>query len=246
MAACLFGVTSMVSAVERQLTALGPGGDPAPGWVARWRFDATTGSVAADDSGNFNGAGLGGISFDTGSVPGAVGGAVAFVPDQAFAVGHPLVGASEFTFTFWVKPTLLVTDVPFIRQWNPDGKVLVIGMLDTDATALSFTVMGDDDTQQSVSIAGVIAAGVWQFIVVKSDGVTHQMFVNGVDVFDFYRNPNPSGPPLDSVSPMGIGAQINGQATPSRGYDGALDECRLYHKITTPAEDAALFAMGSI
>src|SRR5687767_551391 len=85
--------------------------DITTGLTAHWKFDETTGAVAADTSGNNNNASL--INFqpdDSMWVTGRIGGAIVFNPpdtgdDDQVVTDAPIVlqNQDSFTFAFWAR-----------------------------------------------------------------------------------------------------------------------------------------------
>lgn len=209
---------------------------PPPAFAAWYRFDETSGTTAADSSGNAATATLvGGTSWTTGRLGGAVAldGTSGYVrlPDGV------VNGATAYSVATWVN----------LRTAPMWSRVFDFG---TGTTAYMFLTpaSGDNTLRYAITSGGAggeqqinaspLPTGSWQHVAVTYAEGTGILYVNGVEVG---RNT------AMSVQPVWFGNDIKQNYLGKSQYAdpylaGALDDFRLYGRALTPDEVAALAA----
>jgi hypothetical protein len=206
---------------------------------AIWAFDEGTGTAAADTSGYYTSATLqAGAGWTTGRVGSNAlnlnGGATSWA-----SAGRVVDTAESFTVAAWVKLN------------NTAGYQTIVGFDGTQASPFDlqtngsgafrfFQTAADTALPSNVSsTGGAPTAGTWYHVVgvYNKPAGTIQLYINGVA--------QPSATAVTSWSATGsttIGrAKWAGVNTDF--VNGAIDDVRIYQRVLTPAEIAALAAM---
>ena len=213
------------------------------GLVAYYAFDETSGTTAADSSGNGNGATLNNFPSDTSMwVPGRTGGALAFnVPDDQtnnyVETDNPLTFADpgHFSFSFWAK--LLSNLNPYNPRFiSPVGTQHWV--LWSPGIGVGFYPPADSPEPE---------LGIWEHFVVTYDLTNglYGVYLNGLKVLNAQSTNNYVRPSPDvNVAQWVIGndESLTGFLD---GWRGCLDEVRIYNRILFPTEVQALYALAA-
>jgi len=149
--------------------------------VAHWKFDETSGTTAADSSGN----GLNGIlGGDPQWVAGKLGGALEFDGDDYVDLGAPAVldfGTEDFTITAWIKMTATTRGSIFAIGGDDGGGIrYTLAMGEGNDNKLTLTMDNDVSKNQSMGDT-VINDGVWHHVVGMIKGDVSLVYVDGVE-----------------------------------------------------------------
>ena len=214
--------------------------------VAHYKFDETSGTSAADASGNGFTATLGNYAT-SGWTAGKIGGALNFDGVSNYvSAGAPaaLNNLTRYTIAAWIKP-------------DTYGQGSLGRIMDKRATGGGWTVFvcgsgtglctGNIFLRQSFSVAeggwgapvNSITLGTWQHVAVTYDNTSAAnrpvFYVNGAVVAT-----NVDTTPSGSASPDAASILAIGHAGQTRNFDGAIDDVRLYNRILSAAEIQAL------
>jgi len=235
------GVTP-ASAVEGDL------GSDLVGW---WKLDETTGTVAADSSGNGrDGAVTGaatwnggdGFTFSGGS---ASGGNAITLPNDL------LLGLEDVTVDFdvWVDPTLTSGNWFMYNLGNsatwPNGTGYLFTTNDSSNRLRSTIAEGGFATEQSAARTGRMPTGQWRHVTYSIDGGTiaspgsARMYEDGVLVAtnaNLTTNPGLMGEPNGTTTKNVLGRSAYGG---DLSFKGRLRDFRIYSRALTGAEAAA-------
>jgi lysophospholipase L1-like esterase len=226
----------------------GSGGTaPAPGLVAQWRLDETSGSTAADASGNDNA----GTLSPNGPVwtSGKIGGGLDFnglddsfsVPSSASING--LKG--QMTAAFWMYKR---TNAPGYgtlfgrRSGSQYADLWIVYCNNSAADEYSFGVTTSSGT---ATLTGPAAAGdlnAWVHLAAVYDGGSMILYRNGLEVA---RRAH-SGTIPDESSPVVLGAGDNGSAGMGEYVSAVFDDVRLYNRALSEAEIQTLSAQSAV
>ncbi len=206
--------------------------------VAYWAFDETTGSVAADSSGNNNSASMFGFPTDDSQwMPGIIGNALHFTnavdPNYRIASDAPLNGlqnANQFTFAFWAK------EDPGSHGVNPR----FLGPLAGQAWVVWNPGVGVGMNVAVASSQPVI--GAWHHFIVLYDRTagTYSLYVDGirqVTEAGGYVRTDPT------ASQWLIGHNETGTTT-ADSWTGLLDDVRIYNRLLTINDAQALYLIA--
>jgi hypothetical protein len=207
--------------------------------VGHWKFDETTGTIAADSSGNYNVGILGGsASFDTHSTSDRFSnpaGAINLNGTYYINCGHDFTvdPTNGLTLAAWVKPNgtqvswATVIDKEHLTGGPAgDGYTLMVN----GTKVASWMANGPNFTGAYTDQTVNIADGNWHFIAATQNGSGIQTYVDGVSDGSFVAmSPAPTSSQPDDLA---IGAAI----LFGRYFNGAIDEVAIW--------DSALNAAG--
>ena len=236
------GVTPTASAVEGDLTS------DLVGW---WKLDETSGTVAADSSGNGrNGAVAGAATWNAGdgftfSGGANSGGNAITLPDNL------LSGLEDVTVDFdvWVDPSLTSGNWFMYNLGNsatyPNGTGYLFTTNDSSNRLRSTIAENGFATEQSASRAGRVPTGQWRHITYSIDGGTPavpgaaRVYEDGVLVAsntNLTTNPGLLGTPDGTTTRNVLGRSAYGG---DLSFKGRLRDFRIYSRALTGAEAAA-------
>jgi len=149
------------------------------GQLAHWRFDETTGTVAADARGDADGT----LEGDPTWTAGTVRGALSFDGDDGVRVTNVAALMSPaVTYATWVRPTAFPNAYNEIMAFMRDDRgyrASVLLMCDGDGHPWVQFQNGSAVTVDFKSPTS-LATGRWSFLAVSYDGAVVRLFVNGV------------------------------------------------------------------
>jgi hypothetical protein len=214
-----------------------PGPDITSGEIAALWFD----NNLTDSSGNGNSATAIAFTAFTNGQNGGASHAYSFNgSSQYLTVGTAgsfanFNTASNFAFTFWMKPISLGTYCIF----NNGNGYAVNGyflQLQSNGSMAFFDSAGGGD----LCTAGSITAGVWNFVVINYNGSAMTMYVNG-------SNPGNTGSvsslTTPTTNPFAIGAFNAGSA--SEFFPGSIDDFRVWGRVLQSREIGQLYVNGA-
>jgi hypothetical protein len=223
---------------SQAITVGPPTGNSGP--VAWWKLDATSGTIAADSSGNgFNGT-LANYAT-SGWTTGKVGGALNFDGVSSIVtVGSPaaLTNLARYTIAAWIKPRSL-GEVKLGRIVNKRSAAGWALFLNTDGSAFFRQTFSTTEGAWSSPVNSV-ALGAWQHVAVGYDSslATNRpvFYLNGKQVTTTARTAPAGLRSSDAASPLSIG----NTSTLDRTFDGAIDDVRIYNRILSATEISGL------
>jgi hypothetical protein len=232
-----------VTSTAALLAVTNPPVDLTLGLVAYYAFDETSGTTAADSSGNGNDATLNNFPSDNSMwVAGRTGGALAFnFPDDQtnnyVETDNPLTFSDpgHFTFSFWAK--LLSNLNPYNPRFiSPVGNQHWV--LWSPGIGVGFYPPADSPEPE---------LGIWEHFVVTYDLTNglYGLYLNGTKVLNAQSANNYVRTSPDvNVAPWVIG---NDESLGSflDGWRGCLDEVRIYNRILFPTEAKALYGLAA-
>lgn len=213
------------SAASSQVSAI-----PTSDLLAHWKFDETSGTVAADSSGNNNHCTL--VNNPTRVFPGRVGpAALQFNSANSQWVTAP----SSVTLN---NPTKAITISAWVlaNDWNSNRRILQKGNSDNqyrllaESGNLRFHLSGVNTLSTTLP-----PTGAWIHIAATWDGSTMFLYTNGVERarLDAGGTINTTGDPLYI-------ATKNNTAPAGDRFNGRLDDVRIYNRALSGAEIATL------
>jgi Concanavalin A-like lectin/glucanases superfamily len=219
---------------------------PTSGLIGLWTFDEGAGSEVGDLSGKGNhGTIIGPVDLGTAWQPGKLGRALEIPNVIGLAVSvSPSVSIdavkNAFSIAAWVKRT---TDVGnrnaaiLSRQYGANnGELYTLAFVNNALVLWMYRPSG-----QSASVKATRAAplNAWIHAAATWDGTTVRLFQDGTMVgIGAYSDPLPV-----TTNPLLLGNNAN-QSGLNQPLAGFLDEVRFYDRLLSPAEIAALAAVG--
>lgn len=199
---------------------------PQSGPVAAYSFDETTGTTAADASGNGR---TGTVRNGTWSASGYYGGALSFNGTSTWVsvADHASLDLTTgMTLEAWVKPSALSGWRTVIMKEAPGSQRYTLYAHDNAPRPAAYV----SSTMSEFSVTGSsgLTLNVWAHLAATFDGATLRMYVNGVEV-----GTRPVAQPIaPSASPLKIG----GNAVWGEYFRGLIDEVRIYNRALSRDE----------
>ncbi|MGA9326378.1 MAG: LamG-like jellyroll fold domain-containing protein [Salegentibacter sp.] len=203
--------------------------------VADWEMDENGGSTLVDASGYGNNAR---ISGSPGWVSGVVGTALRFNGSNQYATAadaSSLDLSQGLTISAWIKPEKLATQylIKKADQDNIDGYELSLSS--KGYVFFRFNQRTAGDAYRLNSIATYPTNGsTWIHVAVTYDGSAIRLYINGNQ--NAVKNISSPVTVNNNQLDLTLGAGNNGY----RGFQGAIDEVRIYNVTLSSSEIAAL------
>jgi uncharacterized protein len=208
-----------------------------PVFIAQYLFNETSGSTAADATGNGRTATLaGGTSW----VAGRTGGAVSLNGTD----GHVrlpsgiLAGVNDFTLAGWVRIGAVATwSRIFDIGTGTNGYLFLTPRSSAGTARFAITTSGAGGEQQ-INGPTALPAGAWTHVAVTLAGNLGVLYVNGTEAA---RNANITAPP-GSLGSTGLNYLGRSQYSGDPFLNGQLDDVRIYSRALSATEIRALAA----
>jgi hypothetical protein len=197
------------------------------GLVAAYSFNAGSGRVVDDSSGNSNN---GSITGATWTAPGRFGGALSFDGDRDWVTvndANSLDLTTGMTLEAWVYPTIAPSAWrTVIAKEQPAALVYFLHASSTGGNrpATGIYVVGEQDLFGNTQLI----ANTWTHLAATYDGVTQRLFINGVQVA--------SRPQTGAIQTSAGPVVIGGNAVWGEFFQGLIDEVRIYNRVLSQAE----------
>jgi hypothetical protein len=220
--------------------------------VLWWKFDEGTGATAADSSGKGHDGVITGAAWKSGGV-GGVGycldfpGSLAVSVEDKNAPGY-LNGLGAVTVALWIKSRVTGTDNGFIIAENPAGndsfvtmRYDVAGASFGGSNVLKMAVTSAPGGEQQLESASGLQTTNWQHVA---------MTWKGGELIRFYADGKPITPTGQGAANAGTisgcttlivgkgGKDLSGN--PGTGWNGLIDDVRIYSSVLTAAQIAEL------
>jgi len=244
--------------------------DSSTGWYASWDTNGhTTPATAVLDPGTVTGTapGANAVFTSAGKFGGAIqltnSGAASSAPQgyikltgtaQAPNTGNIAsnLGEKQFTLSAWIKQTGAgitttsgtggITAVPIISKGKSegDGSAIdcnyILGITAAGKLAADYEQYGGG---QNYPVTGstTLSLNTWYNVAATYDGVAWKLYVNGTQ--DGTATV-PADPRYDSIQNAAIGSALNSTGVSSGGFDGLIDDARIYNRALSASEVVAL------
>jgi glucose/arabinose dehydrogenase/chitodextrinase len=222
----------VVPATDQSYTATYTATTVNNGPVAAWGFNETSGTTAADASGNNNTATLlNGLAHALGKY----GNGLSFdgTNDYLSAPNSTSlnVAGNALTISMWVNPAGTAGDqVVLGKHWNPTmtSPYYQYGLeFQANARTPVFQIGTASGTQQA-SMGSALPAGQWSHLAIVFNGTSVQFYVNGTLVT--------TQPLSATITARGNPLQLGADASPGQFYKGLLDNVRIYNRTLNTSE----------
>ena len=211
-------------------TALGRSAWAAPSPVAHWKLDETTGTVATDETGSYDGT-VSGTDFDTSAITGKVDGALTFAgTDDYVNLNSGILPntAADMTEAAWIRTT--TADRVILTRRHRDAVAWPTLMVDGAGKA----VISVDDSGYRNDIVGTttVTDGKWHHVVGVKQGTTYSIYVDGQ-----LENSGTDGRVLTSDENFHVGHH----GAWNRFFNGDIDDVRIYNQVLSDDDILTLF-----
>lgn len=216
------------------------------GKVAHWPLDASSGTTAADLTGNAAGTTVNSPTWTPAG--GRVDGTLDFDgTDDRIDAGSPaaLDNLAAMTIVGWIRPDTLGEGPSLGRIiGKTTGNTAAGGWtLNLDTTnRLTFDVDYATTDFRRRAANNSITLGAWQQVAVTWTGsataTNAKLYVNGVEASYATTTNGTGGRVNDAAQNIAIG---NPPALTDRSFDGRIDDLRIYNRVLTAAEIKALY-----
>ena len=205
--------------------------------VAYWNFDETSGTVAHDSAGSYNGNLHGSASWSPSG--GIAGGAISLnrTTNDYVDMGNVLpFNSGDFSIVAWVK-TSTTSDNTFVLSRHRSGtwNGYFIGVNKSGSYGQSNKAYFYDATSPGncpVSTTDVNDDAWHQIVAVHDADGLSKIYVDGIPYED---NKNSQTPIYNSASHFLIGG-ITVDTGPASYFDGLIDDVRIYDQVLTDAQ----------
>jgi hypothetical protein len=213
---------------------------PLPAFVAHYPFDESSGTTAADATGNGRTATLSG---GAGRTAGRTGNAVNLNGSSQYVTlpSGILAGATSFTVATWVRVTTLANWARLFDFGSGTGTNMFLVPRSGSGTARYAITTGGAGAEQRIDAPAALPAGVWTHVAVTHTGNLGILYVNGAEVA---RNSALTNRPssLGTTTQNWIGRSQYG-GDPYLG--AAVDSFRVYSRALSASEIASLNSSGA-
>jgi hypothetical protein len=201
---------------------------PPAGLVAAYTFEAGSGTIVADASGNGRtGTMSGGVSWAPG---GKFGQALSFNGTSglvSIADAASLDFTSNMTIEAWVWPTARSNwDTVVMKGFGSSGRAYALYA--GDGTGLPAGTIRAGSSERSAVGSSVMPLNTWSHVAMTFGGGSLRIYVNGVQVGGVAGNGNIR----TSNDPVTIG----GSSAWGRWFAGLIDEVRIYNRALSQSE----------
>ncbi|XVQ88495.1 beta-L-arabinofuranosidase domain-containing protein [Microbispora siamensis] len=210
-----------------------------PPFVAHYRFDETSGTTAADATGNGRTATLAGGATWTAGRTGNAAGLGGSGQHVALPYGI-LAGATAFSVALWVRLDAVDTWSRVFDFGTGTTAYMFLTPRSSAGTARFAVTTTGSGGEQRLDAPAALVAGKWTHVAVTAAGGTGTLYVDGAQVA---RATGMTLRPADLGSTTGnwIGRS---QYTGDPYLRGAVDSLRIYSRALTAAEIADLHSTG--
>jgi len=203
--------------------------------LVRLKFDETSGTTAADASGNGNaGTTVNGPTW----VGGQFNNAINLTSTSSQYVTMPtgvVTGVTDFTISTWVKMSSLATWARVFDIGTGTNNYMFLAPQGATANRMRFAIRTSTVGEQIINSSVNTPVGTWFHVAVTLTGTTGRLYLNGVEVgSNTGINLNPSS--------LGITTQnyLGKSQWPDPYLNAALDDFRIYGRAFSAAEITSL------
>ncbi|MER7999873.1 beta-L-arabinofuranosidase domain-containing protein [Streptomyces sp. NPDC095613] len=208
---------------------------PPPAFAAWYRFDESTGTAAADATGNGKTARLaGGASWTAGRTAGAV--ALNGTDGHVVVADNVLAGASAYSVATWVRLDGQPAAWSRIFDFGTGVTANLFLTPRSDSGTLRFAVTAGGGGAEARVDAPALATGRWTHVAVAYGGGTAVLYVDGAEAG---RRTGITVEPRHFGNTM-RSSWIGRSQYPDPYLRGAVDDFRVYGRTLTAAEVATL------
>ena len=217
-----------LSASDSVSVTVNPSSTLVSGLVAHYRLNETSGTVADDAAGSYNGTLRNGAAW----APGRYAGGVSFDGVNDY-ISLPAINASGsgLTVAMWVRTSSFQpSDQQFLSKATGTSEQQHDWMLGlSSGRRLRFRLRSNAVTSTLTANSGDLPQNTWYHATATYDGTRMRLYVNGVEVGSTSKS---GAVAMNPNVPVNLGRNSGG----GRYMKGVLDDVRIYNRALTPAE----------
>jgi fibronectin type 3 domain-containing protein len=203
--------------------------------LVRLKFDETSGTTAADASGNGN---TGTTVNSPTWVSGQFNNAINLTNTSSQYVTMPtgvVTGVTDFTVSTWVKMTSLATWARLFDIGTGTNNYMFLAPQGPTANRMRFAIRTATVGEQIINSSVNTPVGTWFHVAVTLTGTTGRLYINGVEAgSNTGMNLNPSSLGTTNLNYLGKSQWADPY------LNGALDDFRIYGRAFSAAEITSL------
>jgi hypothetical protein len=214
------------------------------GLVAYWNLDENSGSVANDLSGNNHTGTVSGAQWAPGMYNSGLdfGGGTDHVDVGNIDVVAGGTGNDGLTLAFWFQANSFgVSDARLISKStsaNEQDHYWMVSTISDNGTKLRMRLKAGGTTTTLIAGSGNLTAGEWYHAVATYDGSNMRLYLEKQEVGSVAKTGT-----IDVSSSVSVWLG-NNPGTSNQGFDGLMDDIRIYDRALTPAEITILYDNG--
>ena len=222
--------------------------------VGHWKLDESSGTSAADSSGNGN---TGTLTNFPGSPPwsttgGMINGTLTFdgVNDGIMIADSSTVNfdpGQSITVAAWVNTSSYANSPTILNKFSGMGANYNFAIDSSGSVAFLFYDSGGTGHGYATTFP-VVTANVWvhiAFTYTAGSPFTAKMYINGVNQAGSWYTGTGAAQPFSDANGLSIGTYSNGTVPISNFLNGRIDDVRIYKRILSASEIAALAEDGA-
>lgn len=208
--------------------------DVSSGRIGWWKLDDASGTNAVDSSGNGYGGTFSGLSWGTGIIGGCIVSVTNNTGISLNAGVRPYLSVdagTNFSVTAWCSlatPTNLDARTVFSSSAASADRMIIqftsLGYLSAGIYNGSFVVGG--------TLNKAFPASTWIHLALVKSGSSVTVYTNGVQCVGSANNPSTVGT---------VGTRIAASSFGTRGWDGSIDDVRVYSRALTAGEITTIY-----
>jgi len=209
--------------------------------AGHWKLDETTGTTAADSSGNGNDGTVNGTDFDTSAATGRSGGALTFDGSDDYidcGTDSSLDITDAITVSAWAYTDTDTHGRIISRHGNSSnfGWVLIRDK-DSDSFAWDISTNGNDWNNGGSTGVDTFEINTWYHVAATYDGTNMRVYIDGVEETSGAFPAALSGP----INVSSHNCEIGSDGFSSIHFSGQIDDVRIYNRALSSDEIADLY-----
>jgi len=217
----------------------------ASGLFARWKFDETSGTTAADTVGLYNGTVVGSPTWSA-TVPPAISAwslrSLQLNGTTQYMNASNVLNierTTPFSISGWIRPADLTGNRMIVAKMESSGNYRGYAVFTSGQKLTVYVRNSISNALAAETTANVFTTGTWAHIAMTYDGSSTipgiRLYINGVSM-PLNTLVNSLSATMINTIPLNVGARNSGNSP----FNGHLDDVRMYDRVLSPADVASL------